>query len=98
MYLLQYNCTAVQCTILSGNPACTNSPDSQEGRGTKIYVYLPYRGAILFYVYIVPLGLINIFCMLNALKSLVGSSQHVFPKIFYETILLSRKAKFQIYF
>ena len=34
---------------------------SQGGRGTKIYVYLPYRGAISFYIYIVPLGLINIF-------------------------------------
>ena len=26
-----------------------------------MHVYLPYRGAISFYVYIVPLGLINIF-------------------------------------
>ena len=34
---------------------------SRGGRGTKIYVYLPYRGTISFYVYIVPLGLINIF-------------------------------------
>ena len=35
--------------------------NSRGGRGTKIYVYLPYQGKILFYVYIVPLGLINIF-------------------------------------
>ena len=28
---------------------------------TKVHVYLPYRGAISFYVYIVPLGLISIF-------------------------------------
>ena len=38
--------------------------DSRGGRGTKMYVYLPccpYRGKISFYVYIVPLGLINIF-------------------------------------
>ena len=34
---------------------------SQGGRGTKIYVYLPYRSAIQFYVYIVPSGLISIF-------------------------------------
>ena len=27
---------------------------SRGGRGTKIYVYFPYRGAISFYVYIVP--------------------------------------------
>ena len=26
---------------------------SQGGRGTKVHVYLPYRGAISFYVYIV---------------------------------------------
>ena len=32
--------------------------------------------------------------MLNAIKFLVGSSQHVFPEIFYKTILLLRKAKF----
>ena len=31
------------------------------GRGTKIYVYLPYPGTISFYVYIVPLGQTNIF-------------------------------------
>ena len=36
--------------------------------------------------------------MLNAIKFLVGSSQHVFPEIFYKTILLLRKAKFQTYF
>ena len=34
---------------------------SQGDRGTKIHVYLPYRGAILCCVYIVRLGLINIF-------------------------------------
>ena len=38
-----------------------DSQISPGGRGTKIYVYLPYRGAISFYVYIVPLGLVNIF-------------------------------------
>ena len=34
---------------------------SQGGRGTKVHVYLPYRGAISFYVYIVPSGVISIF-------------------------------------
>ena len=33
----------------------------QGGRGTKVHVYLPYRGAISFYVYIVPSGLVSIF-------------------------------------
>ena len=35
--------------------------NSQGGKGTKVDVYLPYRGAISFYVYIVPSGLISIF-------------------------------------
>ena len=34
---------------------------SQGGKGTKVHVYLPYRGAILFYVCIVPSVLISIF-------------------------------------
>ena len=42
------------------NPNLVNQI-SQEGRGTKAHVYLPYRGAISFYVYIVPSGLISIF-------------------------------------
>ena len=35
-------------------------PNSQGGRGTKIDVY-HNKGQFSFYVYIVPLGLINIF-------------------------------------
>ena len=34
---------------------------SQGGRDTKVHVCLPYPGAISFYVYIVPSGLISIF-------------------------------------
>ena len=34
---------------------------SQGGKGAKVHVYLPYRGAILFYVYIVSSGLISMF-------------------------------------
>ena len=34
---------------------------SRGSRDTKLYVYLPYRGTISFYVYIVHLGLRNIF-------------------------------------
>ena len=37
------------------------SPLSQSAERAKVHVYLPYRGAISFYVYIVPLGLISIF-------------------------------------
>ena len=36
--------------------------------------------------------------MLNAIKFFVGSSQHVFSWIFYKTILLTKRSKFQIYF
>ena len=39
----------------------TRTSNSQGGKGTKVDVYLPYRGAISFYVYIVPSGLISIF-------------------------------------
>ena len=47
------------------------------------YVYLPYRGTISFYVYIVPLGLINIFLHVERDKISCGHGQHVFPEIFY---------------
>ena len=40
---------------------CVSIGVSQGGKGTKVDVYLPYRGAISFYVYIVPSGLISIF-------------------------------------
>ena len=46
--------------LTNPNPNLVNQI-SQEGRGTKVHVYLPYRGAISFYVYIVPSGLISIF-------------------------------------
>ena len=39
----------------------SKSTYSQGAERTKLHVYLPYRGAISFYVYIVPLGLIRIF-------------------------------------
>ena len=40
---------------------CKRNRCIQGGRGTKIHVYLPYQGAIQFYVHIVPSGLINTF-------------------------------------
>ena len=33
----------------------------REAKDAKVHVYLSYRGAISFYVYIVPSGLISIF-------------------------------------
>ena len=42
-------------------PTITFWPYSQGAERTKVHVYLPYRGAISFYVYIVALSLISIF-------------------------------------
>ena len=42
---------------------------SQGAGRTKAHVYLPYRGAISFYVYIVPLGLISIFLYVGRVQS-----------------------------
>ena len=36
-------------------------PNSPADRGTKKHVYLPYRGAIPFWFYLVPLRLVSIF-------------------------------------
>ena len=56
--------------------------NSRGGSGTKIYVYLPYRGAISFYVYIVPLGLINIFLHVERDKISCGLQPTRFSRIF----------------
>ena len=40
---------------------------SPADRGTKKHVYLPYRGAIPFWFYLVPLRLVSIF--LNVVRS-----------------------------
>ena len=40
---------------------------SPADRGTKKHVYLPYRGAISFWFYLVPLRLVSIFLVPNAL-------------------------------
>ena len=52
---------------------------SQGGRGTKIHVQLPYRGAISFYAYILPLGLINIFLHVERDKITSGLQPTRFP-------------------
>ena len=39
---------------------------------TKVHVYLPYRGAVSFYVYIVPLGLVSIFLYVGRVQISCG--------------------------
>ena len=46
--------------------------NSQGGKGKKVRVYLPYRGAISVYVYIVPSGLISIFLDVECKKISCG--------------------------
>ena len=53
--------------LLGSTPV--HPPYSQGAGRTKVHVYLPYRGAISFYVYIVPLGLINIFLYVGLLPT-----------------------------
>ena len=48
------------CIKIPGEAVLRHS-NSQGGKGTNVHVYLPYGGAISFYVYIVPSGLISIF-------------------------------------
>ena len=72
---------------------------SQGAERTKAHVYLPYRGAISFYVYIVALGLISIFLyvgrvQINFLWTPANTFWFKFP---YKTIIV-KKVKFQIHF
>ena len=50
----------------------TYDSGNQGGKGTKEHVYLPYRGATSFYVYIVPSGLISIFLDVECVKISCG--------------------------
>ena len=45
---------------------------SQGAERTKVHVYLPYRGAISFYVYVVPLSLISIFLYVGRVQISCG--------------------------
>ena len=56
--------------------------NSRGGRSTKIYVYLLYEGTISFYVYIVPLGLINIFLHVECDKISCGLQPTRFSRNF----------------
>ena len=68
---------------------------SQGGKGTKVRVYLPYRGAISFNVYTVPSGLISIFLDFECDKIPCGLQPTRFFLIFYKTILLTKRQNFR---
>ena len=70
----------------------------REAEGTKVHVYLPYPGAISFYVYFVSSGLINIFLDVECDKISCRLQPTRFFWIFYKTVFLTKKAKFQICF
>ena len=46
------------------------------------YMFIPYRGAISFYVYIVPLGLVNIFLRVERDKISCGLQPTRFSRNF----------------
>ena len=66
---------------------------SRGGRGTKIYVYLPYRGTISFYVYIVPLGLTNIFLHVERDKISCGLQPTRFSRNFLQNYIIVKKGE-----
>ena len=59
--------------------------------GQKYIVYLPYRGAISFYVYIVPLGLISVFLYVGRVQISCGLLPTRFCLNFPIKLLLSKK-------
>ena len=64
---------------------------SQGAKGTKIHVYLPYRGAISFYVYVVPLGLISRFLYVGRVQiSCELLPTRFFLKFRYKTIIVKK--------
>ena len=70
--------------------------NSQGAERTKEHVYLPYRAAISFYVYIVPLALISIFLYVGRVHISCGLLPARFCSNFHIKLLLSKKVKFQI--
>ena len=75
-----------------------NNCNSQGAERTKVHVYLPYRGAISFYVYIVPLSLISIFLYVGRVQISCGLLPTRIGLNFPIKLLLSKKVKFQIHF
>ena len=67
--------------------------NSQSAERTNVHVYLPYRGAILFYVYIVPLGLISIFLYVGRVQISCGLLPTRFCLKFSIKLLLSKKGE-----
>ena len=55
-----------------------SNPNSQGAERTKVHVYLPYQGAISFYVYIVPLGLISVFLYVGRVQISCGLFANTF--------------------
>ena len=71
---------------------------SQGAERAKVHVYLPYRGTISFYVYIVPLGLISIFLYVGRVQIPCRLLPTRFCLNFPIKLLLSKTGKFQIHF
>ena len=71
---------------------------SQGSERTKVPVYLPYRGAISFYVYIVPLSLISIILYVGRVQISCGLRPTRICVNFPIKRLLSKEVKFQIHF
>ena len=71
---------------------------SQGGEGTKVHVFSSCRGAISFYVHIVPSGLISIFLDVECDKISCGLKPTRFLLNFLQNYIIDKKAKFQIYF
>ena len=61
MTLLQFPMCTKPCVSSDHLFEAFNWDFSQGGKGTKVHVYLPYRGAFSFYVYIILSGLLIIF-------------------------------------
>ena len=65
--------------------------NSQGAERTEVHVYLPYRGIISFYVYIVPLGLISIFLYVGRVQISCGLLPTRFCLNFpYKTIIVKK--------
>ena len=75
------NLPCTTCQMLVATSTVHSQPVLEvvrEAKVQKYMVYLSYRGAISFYVYIVPSGLISTFLDVECDKISCGFSQHVF--------------------
>ena len=67
---------------------------SQGGEGTKVRVFLSCRGAISFYVHIIPSGLISIFLDGECDKTSGGLKPTRFLQNFLQNTLLTKRRNF----